>query len=208
MEPAGLDVLAAKKREEATRSASNGRGGSSALGKRPREMLDEEDGGGPSESGREGLSGQQRQYRTHRLETPSHPGAQHFSTSIRGDAARVPGVQVKAMPAAYMHIARAKPPLDPTQVMIIVAAEQPAPAQSQYTLQSQLEDNGASHCAGGVNEAARDQIDGRRRERGKEGIHASTAKCRHADSRSRHERDRDRERHRDIGRDSRWGNCC
>ena len=84
MGPAGLDLLAAKKREEATHSASNGKGGSSALGKRPRGMLDDEDGDDPSGSGREGLSGQQRQYRTHRLETPSHPGAQSYSTSIPG----------------------------------------------------------------------------------------------------------------------------
>ena len=144
MEPAGLDLLAAKKREEATRSASNGRGGSSALGKRPRGMLDEEDGDGPSGSGREGPSGQQRQYRTHRLETPSHPGAHYYSTSVPEYAAALPGLQVKAMPAVYMHTAQDKPSLDPTQLVNMMAAEQPAPAQSQYTLQPQLENNSAS----------------------------------------------------------------
>ena len=124
-----------------------------------------------------------------------------------GNAATLPGLQVKAMPAAYMHTVQDKASLEPTQLVIVMAAEQPAPAPSHHTLLPQLEDIGASHRAGGVNEAARNQIDGRRRERGKEGIHASTTKPRPADSRSRNEgdRDRDRDRHRDRGRDSRWG---
>ena len=104
-----------------------------------------------------------------------------------------------------MHTAQDKPSLDPTQLVGMMAVKQPAPALSQYNLQPQLSHNSARHSAGGVNEAARNQIDGRRRERGKEGIHASTAKPRPADSRSRNEWDRDRDRHRDRGRHSRSG---